>query len=404
MIMAAAAMIATSAMAQNPEALKQIKKVKTAEEAVALINQNEASMTAAENAQAYAKLTDLYMVPVSKTESAIQEAQMAGKEAQYDKAQYAKDICNACQAALACDKYDMQPNEKGKVAPKFRNKNAERLYNFRIHLIIAGQDYLVAEDYASSAPLFMAYAETGYAPMFQEKKAAMEKLGMKDEYLGQTIDTAARLYTQLKDYKKAMQCGEILCQDPETREFGMQVRLNAIQASAETSADSARVLNELKEVYTQNPNDAVAFTYLAQWMGSLNMNAEQEALVEDFITKNPTNINPYLFKGQNAMNAQKYDEAIDAFCKAVACDTDDKQQYGYAYTYAAYCNNQKASNVETQKEQDALLQKSIEWLEKAREFDPNRERANWAYPLYQCYYAVYGENDARTKELESMVK
>ena len=33
-----------------------------------------------------------------------------------------------------------------------------------------------------------------------------------------------------------------------------------------------------------------------------------------------------------------------------------------------------------------------------------REKANWAYPLYQCYYSVYGANDPKTKELEGMLK
>ena len=42
------------------------------------------------------------------------------------------------------------------------------------------------------------------------------------------------------------------------------------------------------------------------------------------------------------------------------------------------------------------------YLEKAREIDPERERANWAYPLYQCYYNIYGEDDAKTKEVEAL--
>ena len=45
------------------------------------------------------------------------------------------------------------------------------------------------------------------------------------------------------------------------------------------------------------------------------------------------------------------------------------------------------------------------WLStKSPWVDPNREKANWAYPLYQCYYSVYGANDPKTKELEAILK
>ena len=44
------------------------------------------------------------------------------------------------------------------------------------------------------------------------------------------------------------------------------------------------------------------------------------------------------------------------------------------------------------------------YLERAKEIDPNRERANWAYPLYQCYYLVYAASDPRTLEMEKLLK
>ena len=55
-------------------------------------------------------------------------------------------------------------------------------------------------------------------------------------------------------------------------------------------------------------------------------------------------------------------------------------------------------------EQKKLYTESVGYLEKAKEVDPNREKANWSYPLYQCYYNLYGANDSRTKEMEGMNK
>ena len=57
-------------------------------------------------------------------------------------------------------------------------------------------------------------------------------------------------------------------------------------------------------------------------------------------------------------------------------------------------------------EEIAMLEgfEAMGYLEKAKEIDPNREKANWAYPLYQCYYLVYAADDPRTLEMEKLLK
>ena len=66
------------------------------------------------------------------------------------------------------------------------------------------------------------------------------------------------------------------------------------------------------------------------------------------------------------------------------------------------CINAKAASLDGDA-QKKLLEESVTYLEKARDLDPNRNEANWAYPLYQCYYALYGESDSRTAELKGIV-
>jgi hypothetical protein len=79
---------------------------------------------------------------------------------------------------------------------------------------------------------------------------------------------------------------------------------------------------------------------------------------------------------------------------AQPCDSD----------LSGFCLNAKAANAANATEQKALCQESMNFLEKARDLDPNREKANWAYPLYQSYYTVFGAQDNRTKEMEAMLK
>ena len=100
------------------------------------------------------------------------------------------------------------------------------------------------------------------------------------------------------------------------------------------------------------------------------------------------------------MNAEKWDEAIASLKKSV--ELDDKQ--AIVFTYLGYSMNSKAATLATPAEQKALLVESLGYLEKARSLDPNRKEANWSYPLYQCYYNLYGADDSRTKEMEALVK
>ena len=74
-------------------------------------------------------------------------------------------------------------------------------------------------------------------------------------------------------------------------------------------------------------------------------------------------------------------------------------------TYLGFALNAKASAINgNAAEQKQLYTESMGFLEKAKTIDPTRAQSNWAYPLYQCYYTLYGADDSRTKELEGMLK
>ncbi|MDD2603124.1 MAG: hypothetical protein PHX91_09315, partial [Prevotella sp.] len=74
-------------------------------------------------------------------------------------------------------------------------------------------------------------------------------------------------------------------------------------------------------------------------------------------------------------------------------------------TYLGFSLNAKASLINNDRAaQKALYTEAMGHLERAKELDPNREKANWAYPLYQCYYLVYAANDPRTLEMEKLLK
>ena len=172
-----------------------------------------------------------------------------------------------------------------------------------------------------------------------------------------------------------------------------------MQQGLKTREDSLKCLKEVETLYASN-KDAQIFNSLVTLYGGLGMDDKQLSLIGERIAVEPNNANIWAMKGQNEMNAGKWDDAIASLKKSV--EIDDKQ--AIVFTYLGYSMNSKAATLATAAEQKALLVESLGYLEKARSLDPDRKEANWSYPLYQCYYSLYGADDSRTKEMEALVK
>ncbi|MCD7713476.1 MAG: hypothetical protein LUI08_00870 [Prevotella sp.] len=411
MTMALVALFAASAFAQNPDALKQIKKSKSAEEVKALISANEATMSAAENAQAYNKLTDIYMTEVSKAQTAIQTNELQKQMGQEPKEEvdmpaFYSNLKEALEAALKCDKYDIQPNEKGKVAPKFRKANGDRLYNLRVQLINGGQDAQEKDDNELATSYYTLYVISGKADLFAEQAEAAKKLsadGVADPYISEVARVVSLSVFNSGDVDLALKFTDIVLEDPEKLNDGLSLKMYYLEKSLNTREDSLKCLEAYKDLYAQYPQNENVFSQLANMYANLGQTAEQEALIEQCLQSDPNNFTAWAMKGQNAMNDQVYDEALTNFQKALACDEEDTGKVALVNTFVGFCYSQQAAQLEEYEQQLATLKLAIPYLEKARELDPERERCNWAYPLYNCYYHIKGENDAATEELRVML-
>ena len=144
-MMAIALMASTMTFAGDSDALKAIMKSKDYAEAAQLLKQNLAQLADnAEKAKAYNHLVDLAMNKVTNETGTIAENQLAAqmgsdKVKAYDTLGLADGICNAIENAIECNKYDQLPDAKGKVKPKFAEKNAARIWAVRPNLVNIGQ-------------------------------------------------------------------------------------------------------------------------------------------------------------------------------------------------------------------------------------------------------------------------
>lgn len=408
LMIAALMMLSTSAVfAGDSDALKAILKTKTYSEAASLVKSSVNSLaTPAEKAKAYNYLVDLAMKKVAHEQATIQANQLVaqlktGKEQPYDTLSYYKGIYDAISNAIECDKYDNMADEKGKIKPKFHQANQNKLYALRTELINAGQKY--GESNKQEAfNNFALYVESASSNLFKEIAAAKAP----DQYLGEVARVAAVYAFQNKDMDKANKYVDVALTDTASYKQALDLKIYLASQSLKTKSDSIQFANTLQGLYDKDPKNDMVFSQLAAVYQAVGKTAESAKLIADRLAADPNNYAALALKAQNAMNSAtadpaKYDEAIENFKKAITVKPKDD---ALIYTYLAFCINAKAAACQKAAEQKALMTESVGYLETARDLDPNRQRANWAYPLYQCYYTLYGANDSRTKEMEALVK
>ncbi len=407
LMIAALMLLGTSAaFAGDSEPLKAILKVKTYAEAEQLVKASLDQLASAEEkAKAYNHLTKLALEKFDK-ENAIQTANMAAVVAKtevtpYDTLGFYEAAYNATVNGLECIKYDSQPNAKGAIKAKYTETLKPLIANTRMQLVTAGNHFAGAGDKEGVMKYWGTFLDTDNNPIFASSKP------MEQAFLGQVAYYTAQYANQAQDYERAEKYAEIALQDSSMREKAMIFKYAMAQRNLKTHEDSVKYVKSIEELYQKEPDNEMAFGTLCNMYNELNMNAELKTVIEDKLAKDPNNYTAWALKGQTLMNQNSssenpnWDECIDAFKKAIEIDGTNP----VILTYLGFSINSKAALVNGDRAaQKALYKESMGYLERAKEIDPNRDRANWAYPLYQCYYLVYAASDPRTVEMENLLK
>lgn len=372
------AVTATSAFAQD---IKSVLKAKDYAEAQSGLNSCLSSLNDEDKAKGYNKLVDLSFDKFNKENAVAVEAQTLEQMGQksnktYDKQGMYDALLNGLNNALECDKYDQLPNAKGKVAPKFRKKNAGRIWPNRIQFVIAGQDGLQSDDQTVAYKYFAAYVDSYTAPLF----ADVDK-GARDEYLGSVALIAARLAYQMKNMDKANQYCDVALNDTASYKEALGVKVAFMQQAMKTKEDSLRCLKDVEALYLKDKANENIFSVLAPLYGALGMQDKQDAILAERLAANPNDFMANLVKGQALMNASKWDEAIATLQKATAAKAD-----ALALTFLGFCYNNKAAQQQDVAQMKSLFEKAKECFEKARDIDPNQQRASWSYMLDNTNY------------------
>ena len=394
-MMALALVASATAFAGDSDALKAIKKSKNYADAAQLVKTSQLANDE-ERAEAYNKLVDLAMEKVGKETGTIAQNQAAaqlgtGKEEAYDTLGLGDAICNAIAAAIECNKYDQLPNAKGKVKPQYDEKNAQRIWAVRTHLVNIGQEEARKNNNAAVLKYWGAFLDSDADPLFAAQDHEQEK-----GYIGQVAFFAGRYAFEAKQMERADKYFDIAMKDPEMKKDALTFKLYAAGSNLKSKEDSLKYIDQLKTLYNNDPENDVLLDKLFTMYDGMKDKAAQTALLDNHLAKYPNSFAALANKGMMAIADNNAEEGANWLRKAAASSPENP----VIQTYLGTCLSVQAGQTDDAAKRKALYQEAVQALDKAKQLDPNKQQANWGYNRYQAYYGLYGADDPKTKDAE----
>lgn len=406
-MMAVMAAVATTSFAQD-DLVKQAEKLSKNGQHAEAINMITPALISAET-EDKAKAWNLYSKfnygiylhnQQIKTENELKKTNNPVDEDAMNKA-----LADAFEAAMKCDEYDRQPNEKGKVKIRFRSDNQKTFFMMRPHLINIGLADYNKKNNKSAIKNWRLYVDSSIDPLFTGMDMS------NDQYLSEICYYIGLAAYQDKDYKIAVEYAIKAAQDTAKVKEANEILLFAAKDGAKTKEDSLAYLGMLKKFHAEDPEEQRYFNLLMEYYSRSGDTNQMLAWIEEEVKLNPNNKMPWALKGEALMNARKWDEAVAAYQKAAEIDPSFVQ----VIFNTGVCLNSKAIELKDQladkntggltkanaDKVKVILSEAKVYLEKSKELDPTRSSVNWAYPLYQIYYAL-GDKE-KSAEMEKLL-
>lgn len=407
-MMALLAIAAGSAMAQDAT-VKEAKKLLAKGDFDAAAQMLQPALTSSETldkAAAWNLMSEIKAGKFNKIQTEQMENKVKQVDAPVDTIGMNTALVEAIEAAVKCDELDQLPNEKGKVKVRFRSAAQQKLPNLRLQLINAGLFEYNRKNFEGALKAWRLYLDSPEMPIFTGVADVTDVT--KDQYRSEIAYYAGLVAYQMKDYVNAEKYATISAQDPAKAADANEILLFSKKENCKTKEDSLSYLNTVKELHKQNPTEDRFFNLLMDYYTRANDQAAMKAWAEEEIALNAQNKMAWALKGEVLMNAREWDNAVECYLKAVEIDPNFVQ----CVFNAGVCYNSKAIELKDQLADKttggltkanadkviAILDSAKKYLEQAKDLDPNREKVNWAYPLYQIYYSLGDKENAAAME------
>ena len=394
-MMAMMLVASATAFAGDSDALKAILKSKDYAEAQSLINSSLAQLASdAEKAKAYNKLVDLAFEKFKKEDDTKTTNAVMQKNDPVDTDGMVVAGKIALQAAMECDKYDQLPNEKGKVAIKFRDKNRDRLKAVRLSLLQAGIDMANNEKNKEAFENFDVYLTSAKSAFFE----GVDGVSKNDPNLGVAAFYGGRAAYNLEKFDKAIEYFKIGVADTakQIHDLSFDFLLYTMRNKQKTAADSAQYIKDMLDLYKEYPDNEQIYSSISDALITKGQTADVIKLADERMAKYPDSSLPHVYKAFLLMQDKKYDDAIAEFAKV---KEDNSPVYLNSIFNSAVCKYNKASefneansDIRTGRLKPADHEKFMNMLkdaqgdfEKAKELDPEQKTVKWQYLLHNVY-------------------
>ncbi len=396
MMMAVALVSAATAFGQDNMVKQALKSKSNPAEAVKILTPALTSSETVDKAAAWGAMSEIQYQFYSNAYEQMVQNQFKTEKTPIDTIGMYNGLIEAFKAAFKCDEFDMQPNEKGKVKPRYRSKNQSRLLPVRNTLIDAGSQFYNTKKYDSAVDAWGMFVESADAPLFEGKV-------QKDSTFYLIANYAAFAAYFGKNYSKAISYATMALDDAATKADAINVIVSASKDQCKTKEDSVAYFNKLKELRVKLPNELNVLFAINEYLSVPGRAAEKEAWCAEEVKKAPNEKYLWAFLGEGQMNQQKYDDAIVSFKKTIELDpsfVEVEYNLGACYVLkATTMSDQLAGSTgrlspENAEKVKAVYNDAKKYLEHVRSVDPDRKKANWAYSLYQVYYGLGDQEKA----------
>lgn len=384
-----------TAFAGDSDALKAILKASDYAEAQSLIKSSLAQLANdAEKARAYNKLVDLAYEKFQKEDNIRTTNMVMKKNDPVDTDGMVAAGKVALEAAMECDKYDQLPNEKGKVAIKFRQKNQDRLKALRLSLLQSGIELANNDKNNEAFENFDIYLTSAKSAFYE----GVDGVAKNDPNLGVAAFYGGRAAYNMEKFDKAIEYFKIGVADTakQIHDLSFDFLLYTMRNKQKTAADSAQFITDMLELYKEYPDAEQIYSSISDAYIQKGMNAEVIKLAEERMAKYPDSSLPHVYKAFLLMQDKKYDDAIAEFSKV---KEDNSPVYLNSIFNSAVCKYNKASefneansDLRTGRLKPADHDKFMNMLkdaqsdfEKAKELDPEQKTVKWQYLLHNVY-------------------
>lgn len=285
---------------------------------------------------------------------------------------------------------DHQPNDKGKVRPKYEGKISKAYESNILYYINAGGYYMEQKDFKNALKAFQSFREIKHSPLFEGKKLAQTDSNslMVDFF---AIITAY----QAGDKPLAIKYAEDLKDQGYRQNEVYQILAQTYIEEGDTTNYISTMREGLK-LFPKEPYYSVNLinTYIVQ-----NKYDEARTFLTQAIELNPENPQLYDVMGKLYETTDEQ-EAIKWFSKALEIDgnyVESLCNIGRVYYNQAVevSDEKEESMAAAQKKRTELLHKALPYLEKAYSID---QEASY-YLLGNIYYAL-GDN-AKYEEIQA---